>query len=204
MKCKEITHRLLDLLEGNLPDGEARRVREHLEECPRCRQEAECMKAGMEGVRDAVPLQVGSGPHLTPCRKEATLGAAREARKTKRLFTVRKVAAAAAVAMLLVSAWFLAQDFMPSGRLTEQEQTPTTAQEGPRRQPAPGIRAGDFPVEPGAYRVSGRPAGEGWSSRPPRRLPAPEPKELMFNQPGNLEVPVQNVHYDSRRERNWW
>lgn len=195
---------MLDMLEGNLPEGEARRVRRHLEDCPECRSEAECLEGGLNGVQEAVPLQVGSGPHLTPCRREATLRAARKARKKTRLFTVRKFAAAAAAAMLLVSAWFLAQDLLQPEQQPQSSRDRATAQKRMlpgARPPAPRRKDGD---PSGIVRVASneQPRDRQWDAAPAAQ--PFESGELMYNQAGNLTIPVENVRYHPRRERYWW
>jgi len=204
MNCKETTDKLLDMVEGDLPEDATRRVRQHLEDCPQCRDEAECMRAGLNGVKEAVPLQVGSGPHLTPCRREATLRAARKGSNVTRLFTARKFAAAAAVAMLLVSGWFLAQDYLNWEAQPRQKGRPRTAKKASPRRPRPRVAGGEMSNGAGGVRVADRKV-----ERPSRRVVAvstarPDPKDLMYNQSRSLEIPVQNARYQPRRERYWW
>jgi predicted anti-sigma-YlaC factor YlaD len=202
MKCKEAREKLLDLVEGDLDDGEAQEVRDHLDDCELCREEADCLRAGLNGIRDAVPLQVGTGPHLTPSRRKAALQAARKERKKTRLVTWRKFAGAAAAAMLLVSAWFLAQDLL------------FTETKPPRRRTAPGRMAQVPPRIPSRSKERAGPvqqvtlnSGDKEPSSAPRRVSRPgdgPPREVMFNQPAEVQVPVQNAYYEPRRERYWW
>ena len=204
MNCKETTDKLLDMVEGDLPEDATRRVRQHLEDCPQCRDEAECMRAGLNGVKEAVPLQVGSGPHLTPCRKEAILRDAQDEARVTRLFTARRFAAAAAAAMLLVSAWFLAQDFLGPAPRPRPNRSPRTARELPSAQDSPRVAGRTVPTDAETVRVT----DQGTQERARRvialKTSQRRPRELLYSQPRNLQIPVQNARYQPSRERYWW
>ena len=196
---------MLDLVEGGLDEDVADRVRDHLDECPSCREEADSLRAGLNGLRDIVTFQVGSGPHLTPSRREATLKAARQARKKTRLVTWRKFAGAAAAAMLLVSGFFLAQDlFSGAGQPKEGTRagggaTAVIPRSLPRRG---GSNRNGSPIRTVGLGGVGNERPKSDARGLPRR--PPQPKDMMYNQPADIQVPVQNARYEPRRERYWW
>lgn len=50
MECAEVVELVSDYLDGALSDPEARRVAEHLEDCPGCQAYFEQVRAAAEGV----------------------------------------------------------------------------------------------------------------------------------------------------------
>ena len=50
MVCRELVEVVTDYLEGTLPDGDRRRLEEHLRECPYCATYIEQMRQTMEAL----------------------------------------------------------------------------------------------------------------------------------------------------------
>ena len=112
MDCKAVHAKLVEFVEHELPQSEAARVEEHLRRCAACRLEAQQLQHASDALKFALPLIAPSVSYLTRSRR-ARLKRPRSRRSgARRLIGVPRLVGAAAIAVILVSVWFLGHDLV--------------------------------------------------------------------------------------------
>jgi len=112
LDCTQASQEFLEALDGALSESGLGRLREHLGRCGSCRAEFEKLHKGRNAVRTALPDLAPREHYLTTARLERLINARSRGRAPVRLITFRRFVAAAAVAIILVSGFFIANDAM--------------------------------------------------------------------------------------------
>jgi anti-sigma factor RsiW len=197
MNCEELHPMLLDFVDGDMTPEDRAAVRTHLAECPACRAEIEELRAGARAVRAAVEVAAPRQHYLTAARMEGLLAARRSSRRPVRLFTLHRLVAAAAIAVIVASVPFLAGDF---NRLLNPPPAPPAEQvaQAPVQQwGAPVILAATGRERPMSLMRSVPVAAQAPY--------APGPAvTLAGSDTPNVRVPVQSVLYDPDESSHWW
>jgi hypothetical protein len=101
MTCTDVRARLALLLSGDLPAAEVDEIRQHLTRCPSCREERTAI-AQLRHLLDAVPAPAAV-VNLSRLYRDAAEGQARRLRRWRAATVAVLSAAAAVVAVLLLS-----------------------------------------------------------------------------------------------------
>ena len=121
MDCTEASQEFLEALDGALSKPDLSRLREHLDRCGSCRAEFERLHKGWNAVRIALPELAPRERYLTTARLERLMNFRSGGRAPLRLMTLRRFVAAAAVAIILVSGFFIASDVVRMWEAEHQE-----------------------------------------------------------------------------------
>ncbi len=197
MKCEESRAVLVDAVEGELSDHRWAALQEHLSGCAECRREFDRLHNASRALRDTVRAVAPEQSYLTPARRRRLVAAYRERHRTTRLFTWRRVVAAAAVAAIVASLPFIVSDILrllePSG-----ERTIVQDRQRPTRMAVVFVSTDRAGAE-GTVRFDAARVGtpRGWE--PPRGRLAAVPADS----PG-FRVPVDNAFYDPQQSSLWW
>jgi len=209
MDCKKTTGLLIDLLDGSLDEARAEQVRHHVESCRICREELELLQRGHGALVHSINALAPAGKYLTRQRYERLLARGKVRSLAPRALLVRRFAAAALVAVILVCGFYLTNDIVGFYR-------PVGGVGGPQMDLAlrgePGVR-GDLqpvtfmlvpaPQDGPMQAVVGymRPeAAPGWSAQPAQ---ASSMRVVRNTAPG-VQVPVWNEFYDAEEAGYWW
>jgi len=204
MDCENIHPELLEFVEEELSGAEAARVEGHLERCEACTSEAKELRHALAALRSSLPLIAPGGRHLTATRyarlKQACAGRVRAPTPISR----RRFVAAAAIAAILVSGWFIYQHvaswFTP---WTPPDTVARSARQERFRVPVVLVSVAeegqiDVPESHFLRSTYSAPFGPQW---PPEGL---DYSRLMRTQPDGITIPVQNDYYDSTEPAYWW
>ena len=168
------------------------RVEEHLARCASCRQEFDQLRVALDALRRTSPLLAPRKSYLTAGRLFRLIDADASRPRTIRLVTFRRLVAAAAVAVILVSAVFIAGDVVHVLRRPEQE--PVVAVQPRARIPVVLTSTGrDEPMR--VVRTL--------TVRADGRLPT-RPVRLVGASSAGLTVPADHVFYDPEESSHWW
>jgi len=121
LDCTEARHEFLEALDGALSEPDSGGLREHLGRCGSCRAEFERLRKGWTAFRIALPELAPRERYLTTARLERLMNARSGSRAPLRLITLRRFVAAAAVAIILVSGFFIASDVVRMWEAEHQE-----------------------------------------------------------------------------------
>ncbi len=121
MDCAEATQRLVEALEGGLSQSDSSRLGEHLSRCASCCAEFEMLRKGSDALIAATPELAPRERYLTTARLDRLMAACLGRPMTLRIITFRRFVAAAAVAVILVSGFFIAGDVARIWRAERQE-----------------------------------------------------------------------------------
>ena len=204
MECKDVQARMLDLLEETLQKGQRALVEEHLHGCVSCRSEVEDLRRASTAIRGSVPLTAPVATYLTPARHARLMEAHAKHGKTIRLFTVRRLVAAAAVLVIALSVWSL---YRHMSSLLVPPSYPEIAQVS-----APSVQ-GKVP-----FAVVSLEEGTAADLREGHLRPCPLPTpsgvpcapgrldygSLIPIQSREILIPVENSYYDPEEPVYWW
>jgi predicted anti-sigma-YlaC factor YlaD len=196
MNCREVIGQLLDLLDGELSDQAEQAIREHLEECEKCRTEHQKLRAAHSAVRVAAHDIAPRRTYRTPERVERLMGAVEKQKRKRRITRIYRTAVAtAALLTIAICGTLIVDDLMEMTAPAE-----TTGEEPKIAQQAPvqlmlasgGQRRGITAVRPVKH------AGTE-PSPPQQRLQ----QVARLDTPG-VEVPVDHAFYDAEESARWW
>jgi anti-sigma factor RsiW len=198
--CPTVITKLLEFSEGQLSRKESLEVQAHLESCVACRTVHERLTNAAEALRRTRSiLAIGEG-FLTPGRAERLMAAleARDAEqrtRVVRLLTPRRFVAAAAAAVILVSAVFIAGDV---ARLRSEPRGGAVTAEAtvPRDRYVPFVLTSTG---------SGSPMQVVRRSQPELQYPTGiEDISLVRTSSDGVRIPVRHVFYDAEESSLWW
>ena len=210
MNCEELHPRLLEIADGDVPSADAEAVRAHLDQCAACRAQVEELRAGAQALRGAVDVLAPRAHYLTAERLEKLTAAHKTQRRSFKIITLHRLAAAAAVAVIVASAPFLIGDFRHILK-PPAENAPMVAEA-----PAP-VAAAPAPVAdwhgPVILAATGHSDSDPMnlmrsmrSVMPPSSATVPPGQRVglaVSDTPG-VRVPVENVLYDPEESSHWW
>ncbi|MDP6438668.1 MAG: zf-HC2 domain-containing protein [Candidatus Brocadiia bacterium] len=203
MNCEQTRETLVDLMEGALDAASERVVREHVEGCSACREEFGRLGLGRVALLDSLQALAPDGGHLTRQRLRRLREGGAGARATSKIVTLRRFVGAAAAAVILVCAFYIAGDIRSIVRDTD---VATLAE----------VAVGDSRPAPGAESVMLTAAHASAASRDevgyfvPGLREGDRPMEgrrmmrVIRSHALDVEAPVRNVLYDAEETGYWW
>ena len=220
MNCDEAKARFLEMVDGVLPELDRQPFREHVGSCDRCRCECEELQGALAALTGSLDEIAPRGEYLTRHRLACLLSAHRSRRSAVRLVSWRGLVAAAAIAAILVSAWFIYFDVRDMLRSEEPPHVVFTgsgtgdewlvtmpAEEAGAEETAP-VSVVIGSAEPGrrfslvhGYVVKA--SGGARASSGPFGRPPVESAVIRQNQPG-AAVPADNLFYEFDESEYWW
>lgn len=188
MDCKEAISRMLESVDGELPWDVESRLREHLDECEKCRSEYERLQCATEALAEAISVLAPAKPYGTPERIEHLMAARAAGGKVVRLMTLRRFVACAAAAVIIAALPFLIRD-------VRQIASPEPSE--------PTLRAEDVVL-------ASMDTDEPWRQLRPHVIAAsdgtagaPRPRLVRLDS-GGVRVPVDHAFYDPEESSHWW
>ncbi len=203
MDCAQAKQTLLKAVEGELPQPELSRLREHLDGCRHCREEFEGLREASGALRVAVSELAPRETYLTPARLERLMGAHSVGPRIFKLATYRQFVAGAAAAAILISAAFIAFNLArmePAADAIRGEQTALVRDAGTPPYAPPVVLVATGQGEPAdvvrSLTVSGRSrlvSGE-----------SPQGARLLRADSAGVRIPVEHLFYDPEQSSRWW
>ncbi len=206
MKCEKTHRKMLDLLDGELPDHEEHKVQEHLRECDKCDAEMQVLESGDRYLRSFVDESNLEREFLTPSRMdrlEKELGSNSKILSLRRLGSIAAAAAAIIVVIIMLPSWLSAPG-AKRGRPPYDAAQQTGGDRSPAPAPAWEISYVDDsgttdhdPLQVSTTRAREMRADNSSQSRQ-RRFDGYRKSE------NNVYVPVEAASYGSNRDEQWW
>jgi len=204
MDCEVVHSKLVEFVEHELPESEAAHVEEHLRGCAACRLEAQQLAHASEALKFALPLLAPDVSYLTRSRRARLKRLRSRSRGARRFVTMPRLVASAAIAVILVSVWFLYHDLVslltplpgpvsPERQVAEEQaRVPLVLVSMEKKQPMglPGERS----LRRMYFAFSGLESRRGGLDY----------SKLIPVQPDDITIPVQNANYDSAEPAYWW
>ncbi len=207
MECDAARERLVDLLDEK-GDPELRRVlEEHVAGCPTCRAELQLLKQAQAALLGSVEELAPARTYLSPARLRRLHRAL--AIRSYPFPSFRVLVASASIAAILVAGFFIYQSaaaLLKPSVPPRQGSPPLFGQAGSETgfQPVH-IGLASSPQQDGLHIVVGYaqpvdgPRGA-WS----QRQDATQQGRLLLTSSPGVDVPVENVLYDSEQAGYWW
>lgn len=209
MECHAARQRLIDLLEAGADSEEGRALAEHVGNCPRCRAELEALKRGQEALVQSLEELAPARAYLTHARMRRLHKALAERTPSRLIPSLRVLVACASVAAIIVSGVFIYQSaasLLRPPAVPQPRGTPVYAKGGVETAfPPVQIGLAASPQQERLHIVQGYAQledteREAWSTPD---AATPRAHLVLTSSPG-VDVPVENILYDSEQAAYWW